>query len=242
MRLPSRCCGRKFQAAIDVLRSDVSQDVRALPPAHGYLVALAQQGLGKHQEALATLDSLSVEPGTDLARDVPLAKAASLVALDRHADAIAPLNEYLAATLDEDLARKCGALAQLALAYAQEKAFSEADSTLKRLIAAAPHSDLLGPTTLQLSQIARATKENSLAATWLESLDSTKLPLQSRRRRWSVWGKYPPRTAIWKSRPAATSDCSIGIRTNRRQLLRPWPALACVSGWDKMTRRWRCTT
>ncbi len=167
---------REFQAAIDVLRSDASQDVRALPPAHGYLVALAQQGLGKQQEALATLDSLSVDPGTDLARDVLLAKAASLVALDRHADAIEPLNEYLAAALDEDLVRKSGALAQLALAYAREKAFSEADAMLKRLIATAPHSDLSGATTLQLSRIARAAKENTLAATWLESLESDQTP------------------------------------------------------------------
>src|SRR5918995_894923 len=103
----------KFDAVVDSLRGEKDMaDGSSLPAPHRYLLALAQQGLGKHEAALATLNSMPNELSGDVASNVLLAKASSFLALGRDGDAIEPLKRYLTSTAQIEPARKSRVLAQ----------------------------------------------------------------------------------------------------------------------------------
>jgi TolA-binding protein len=161
---------KAFQAAIDVLYGgDQAQTAEPLPATHRYLVALAQQGLGRHDEALVMLETLPTGSDQELSLNVLLARAASFLALDRQRDAIVPLTEYLAAMADADTSRRQRALAQLALCYARDRDFARGGSTLAQLAAIEPQPDLYWTTTLQMAQLAAAARETNTARAWFES-------------------------------------------------------------------------
>ncbi|MEX2138307.1 MAG: tetratricopeptide repeat protein [Pirellulales bacterium] len=163
----------RFQAAIDVVRGgDQAAESKSPPAAHAYLVALAQQGLGQHDDALATLDVLAAKSDEELGLNVRLARATSLLALRRHREAIEPLNQYLAALNDSDADGRSRALAQLALCHARTKDFDAAKATLNQLTAAAPRSELAAATTLQLAEIAAAANQTAWAISLYEAAAS----------------------------------------------------------------------
>jgi TolA-binding protein len=167
---------KAFQAAIDVLQNgDEAQSGDSLPAMHRYLIALAQQGLGRHDESLLTLDGLAAAADQELAGNVLLAKATSLLAVDRQREAIGPLRQYLTASANTDESRRGRVIAQLALCYAREKEFDLARSTLEQLASSEQHSELYWTTTLQLAQLA-ATAQQTDAARSLFEAASEKAP------------------------------------------------------------------
>ena len=64
---------------------------------HRYLLALAYEGVNRHEDALKTLEPVLALPGGELKIDAQRAQATALVALQKFAEAIAPLEAYLAA-------------------------------------------------------------------------------------------------------------------------------------------------
>jgi TolA-binding protein len=156
--------GERFQAAIDVLYSATETENGAmLPAAHAYLVALAQQGLGQHDDALGTLSDVAVESGNHLLPNIRLAQATSFLALRRHREAIEPLKQYLTAIGDTDALGRGRALSQLALCHARTKDFDAAETALDQLTAAGSDSQLAAATTLHLAEIAAAAEKRDLA-------------------------------------------------------------------------------
>jgi TolA-binding protein len=161
---------KAFQAAIDVLHGgDDAQTAESLPATHRYLIALAQQGLDRHDDALVTLDALPTDSDEELALNALLAKATSLLALDRQRDAIGPLTEYLTASASTGQSRRGRAIAQLALCYARDKEFDRARSTLEQLASSQQHSELFWTTTLQLAQLAAAAQQADAARQLFEA-------------------------------------------------------------------------
>jgi TolA-binding protein len=167
----------RFQAAIAVLRSDTkAENAIPLPGAHAYLVALAQQGLGQHEDALGTLNLIALEPGDELLLNVRLAQATSLLALRRHREAIEPLNQYLAALGDNDAELRARALSQLTLCHARTKNFDAAKAALDELRVAATDPELAAATTLQLAEIAVAANEPARAIVWFQAAAADQSP------------------------------------------------------------------
>jgi len=163
----------KFSAVVEMpLGENRAADSASLAAAHRYLVALSQQGLGDHPAALATLNSMPADLSNDIASNVLLAKASSLLALNRHEEAIEPLKRYLASTTEIEPARKSRVLAQLALCYGKGKDFAQTKSALDQLIAAEPGAELTLQTMLQLAQIAATANENRLAGELYQTLAS----------------------------------------------------------------------
>ncbi len=161
----------RFQAAIDILlrRNDRAGETHSLPATHAYLVALAQQGLGQHDDALATLDGL-VDTADEVANGkVDLAKASSLLALRRHREAIAPLKKYLAARGEAVIEDRSRAQAQLALCHARVQEFDAAQAALDQLKATEADRELASTTTLQLAEIAVEAGQTARANAWLQA-------------------------------------------------------------------------
>jgi TolA-binding protein len=161
---------KAFQAAIEVLQNGGKETAaQSLPAANRYLVALAQQGLGHDDEALVTLTGIETGNDQELALNVLLAKATSLLALDRQRDAIGPLTEYLAAPGEGDTSRRQRAIAQLALCYVRDKDFERAKAAVSQLALNESHAELFWTTTLQLAQLAAAAKQAEMARAWFEA-------------------------------------------------------------------------
>jgi TolA-binding protein len=217
---------QKFQAAIEVIHgAGETLNTKSLPAAHAHLVALAQQGLGQHDDALATLNGITAEPDSKLLLNVRLAQATSLLALRRHREAIEPLNKYLAALSDADADGRSRALAQLALCHARTKDFDAAKAMLNQLTAAAPVSELAAATTLQLAEIAAAAGQTPWATAWFQAAAAEQSPPEV---------AADALLALAKMAVAA-SDFEKGISLNE-QLLQRYPkgeqaveaALACA--------------
>jgi TolA-binding protein len=155
----------KYTEAIETLRgADAPRDVATLPAAHGYLVAIAQQSLKQHGEALATLDAVKVDVNHELARRVLTAQAASLVALGRDGEAIELLIKCLQATPEGDAAARSATLARLAVSYARVKDFEHAKSALRQLSdAAGPTSELVTHTCWEVARVAMAARQTAIA-------------------------------------------------------------------------------
>jgi TolA-binding protein len=165
----------RYQAAIDVLRNNAeTENAASLPAAQACLLALAQQKLGQHEDALATLNGIVVEPENELVPNVRLAQATSLLALRCHSEAIEPLKQYLAALGEADAVGRSQALSQLALCHARTADFDAAKAALLQLTAI--DSQLASATTLQLAEIAAAANKAALAATWFQAAASDQSP------------------------------------------------------------------
>jgi len=96
-----------------------------------YYWALAQLGAGHHQQALDALDSLSVaDQPAEFVNNLHVARASALVALGRFADAVTPLEAYLAALPAGPDATKCRA--QLAVALAHLGRWKEVETVVQQ--------------------------------------------------------------------------------------------------------------
>jgi TolA-binding protein len=153
----------KYNDAIELLIGPRQDGAASLPSDQAYLVALAHQGLDQHEPALETLDSLSNDMGDELAGNVLLAKATSLVALDRDRDAIQPLKAYLARTAKPDPSTKPRILEQLALCQARSSDFAGAKATLGELKTEAPQTESTFATMLEVAHIARRENRHDIA-------------------------------------------------------------------------------
>jgi TolA-binding protein len=131
---------KQYAGAIALLQSHVLRDD---PPAAAsqYLLALAMQGAGRHDESLELLQSIPAEPAGQLYADLLVARASVCKALGRWEDALAPLDEYLSADPSGAQADRCRALRSVCLAAL--KRFDESRAALDSLRETGTDSDLL---------------------------------------------------------------------------------------------------
>lgn len=120
-----------------------------------YLLALAYQGLKRDEEALAVvlpvLDSRAID-GL-LKADALLMQGTLLVAMQRYAEAVKPLEEFLGAADPAGEAVVKGR-AELAICYARAGRLGEAKQTYARLLQAHGEHELILPTVEQLAEAA----------------------------------------------------------------------------------------
>ncbi|HKD35570.1 MAG TPA: tetratricopeptide repeat protein, partial [Pirellulales bacterium] len=104
--------------------------------ARRYLLALAYQGAKRDTDALAILDELAATASGDQAEKIKLARASSLISLERFAAAAESLESYLSSQPHGDFAaRALGELAACQLHLGQSE---KAVTTLDRLLAISP--------------------------------------------------------------------------------------------------------
>lgn len=145
---------KQFDQAATVLKPlvDGTQGAQALQ--NRYLLALAYQGLGQYDNALAQLAAV-LKAGTGrLKADAQSVDASIRMKLGRFADAVAPLEALLATkpTGEEAIQAK----AQLAVCYAWSKQLDKAKRLYADLVARHADHKLLAPTTEQVAEAAFA--------------------------------------------------------------------------------------
>ncbi len=151
----SRVEQRKFAEASDLLEPmvvDRPEDPRALEDR--YLLAAAQEGLRRFDDALHTLAPVLEQAEGRLKSDAQLVAGSSLLALRRYADAVAPLEAHLAGDpKGEAAARGQGALA---IAYARTDRLKESKALFAEMLQGRPDPALLPPVVEQLAEAAYA--------------------------------------------------------------------------------------
>ena len=146
---------KQFAPAAEILKPMVD----ANPSGRGdqdledrYLLALAYEGLGRTQDALGLLSPvLQASPG-QLQANAQLAQASLLVALNKHAEAIPPLEAFLATQPTGDPAIK--GLGELSICYAKTKQMDKAKKTYGELIGKHPATEVLVPVTAEMADAA----------------------------------------------------------------------------------------
>ncbi len=166
-----------FNRAITTLQfgDNSGDDPRSL--ANRYLLATAFKGAGRNDEAMQTLDALSVALATKATQSisaedraalralndkVQLSKGMSLAGCERYAEAIDPLQNYLATPQKDATADQ--ARATLAICFAHTERLEEARRMVDELTAANPRSDLIVSTSLKVAETAAAAGQHEIAA------------------------------------------------------------------------------
>lgn len=126
-----------------------------------YLLALAYEGLNRYDDALSTLAPVLESSDLRLRSDAQLAQASMLLAGRRFAEAVAPLESFLASRPKGDAAAK--GLGQLAICYARTGQIDRAKKLYVQMIADYPQHELLAPTTEQLAEAAYDAEEKEWA-------------------------------------------------------------------------------
>ena len=129
--------------------SDVSRYVR-------YYLGLAYRADGKGEQAAKQLDSLTKEENSPLAADALFVLARERVEAKRYAEAIEPLEKFLATKKEGETAES--ALALLAVARCELGNVNEADAALKTLADRFADGKTLAPTRLWLAEKALTDK------------------------------------------------------------------------------------
>lgn len=119
-----------------------------------YLLALAYEGLGRAQDALAQLAPVLQSGHAALKRDAQLAEAGLRISLKQYAEAIPPLEACLAA--DPGAAEAPGAKARLAVCYAWTKQLDKARKLYGELVEKHASEPSLAAATEQLAEAALA--------------------------------------------------------------------------------------
>jgi TolA-binding protein len=134
-----------------LLRSEAGQE-----PAAGdrYLMALAMEGRGKYDEALALLPPVIEAAEGSLKADARLTQASVLMAQKRFADAVAPLEAFLAAEPNGETTVK--AKAQLAICLARGGHMDRAKKLYSELLDKHATEDFFAATVEQLAEAAYA--------------------------------------------------------------------------------------
>ncbi len=117
-----------------------------------YLLALADDGLKRRQEALAMLLPVVQRADASLKADAQLAQGSLLLSLKRYPQAAVALEAFLAASPSGDAAVK--GMGELAICYARMKQLDKAKRIYARLSEQYARHPLLLPTTEQLAQAA----------------------------------------------------------------------------------------
>lgn len=118
-----------------------------------YLLSVAYAGAGRQAEAAELAASVSDEATSPLGVDAYLVRAASLAAVGKHAQALEPLQAYLAARPDGAEAARCRA--ETALCHARLGNLDAARQAFSQLVDKHPSHETLGPTAEQLAELAR---------------------------------------------------------------------------------------
>jgi cellulose synthase operon protein C len=127
-----------------------------------YLLAVSYEGLRRYEEALATLLPVVDNATGPLKADAQLTQGSLLLALKKYADAIAPLETFLAGKPTGDAQAK--ALAQLAICSAHARQVDKAKRLYSELIAKHPQNRLVPPTTEHLANLAYEAGDAAWAA------------------------------------------------------------------------------
>ncbi len=160
---------RKFEEAAELLEPRVAApagDSAALEDR--YLLAAAQEGLGRFEDAIQTLGPVLERAEGRLKSDAQLVAGASLLALKRYAEAVPPLEAFLAANPEGDAALR--ARGALAIAYARTDKLEESKTLFSKLFAEEPDHSLLTSVSEQLAEAAYAGGDAAWSATlfhWL---------------------------------------------------------------------------
>ena len=135
---------------------------------HRYLLALAYEGVNRHEDALKALEPVLALPGGELKTDAQGAQATALVALQKFAEAIAPLEAYLAANPKGETA--AWGQAELAICLVRTKQIERAKQSYARLTGEHPGDRLIPPTTVALAEAALAAGEKAWSVELFASL------------------------------------------------------------------------
>jgi len=117
-----------------------------------YLLAVGYEGLRHYNDALAALLPVVDNAKGPLKSDAQLIRGSLLIALKRYAEAIAPLEAFLAEKPTGDVEVK--ALGELAICYARTKQIDKAKKRYADLIEKHPEHALIAPTTERLAEAA----------------------------------------------------------------------------------------
>jgi len=117
-----------------------------------YLLALAQEGLKRYEEALATVRPVVEAAAGQTKADAQLTQGSLLLALKRYGEAVGPLEAFLATKPTGDAAVK--GMGELAICHARTGQLDKAKKLYAELTVQYPKHPLLPPTTEHLSEAA----------------------------------------------------------------------------------------
>ena len=151
----------KFEESAKILESLLVADERNAKSTSGkenpaflqtvrYELALAYRALGRNDQSEATLSRLVKDASGAVAIDAQFLLGQAYVEAGRYAQAVAPLEKYLAANKQGDVADH--ALAHLTVAQLELGQPENARKTLARLATQFPKSKALAPTRLRLAE------------------------------------------------------------------------------------------
>lgn len=117
-----------------------------------YLLAVSYEGLRRYEEALAALLPVVDNAAGPLKVQAQLTQGSLLLNLKRYADAIAPLEAFLAGKPTGDA--EATALARLTICTATTRQFDKAKRAYAELVAKYPKDSIIAPTTERLADLA----------------------------------------------------------------------------------------
>ena len=117
-----------------------------------YLLALGYEGLARFEDAQTALQTVVEKAKGSLKSDAQLNSGTLLMALKRYAEAVAPLQAFLAGNPTGDIEAK--AIAALAICHARAKEIDKAKQRYAELIEKHPKHVLIAPTTERLAEAA----------------------------------------------------------------------------------------
>jgi TolA-binding protein len=135
-----------------LVRAGQAESAVSTLPEDRYLLSLAYEGLGRHQEALDVLLPALGSATGDLQADARTAQASLLMQLQRFDEAVGPLEALLTASPAGERASRC--LGNLAICYAETGKLDKAKSRYAELVQKHPGDELIGPTTEQVAEAA----------------------------------------------------------------------------------------
>lgn len=154
----------KAREAIDLFNGLLTRDKPGPEVAHSarYYLVLAYRADGQKGKAVEVLDDLAKTPAANIASDAQFRLGQAQVETGRFAEAVGPLEKYLEAKPDGEVADH--ALAYLAWARLEQNQPDAALADLQRLAERFPRSKALAPTRVRLAEAALAAKQFPRAA------------------------------------------------------------------------------
>ena len=205
-----------------------------------YLLALGYEGLNRYEDALAALKPVVDYAKGPLKSDAQLTSGTLLMALKRHAEAVAPLDAFLADRPAGDVEAK--ALAALAICHARAKQIDKAKKRYAELLEKYPEHVLIAPTTERLAEAAFDADD----VAWAAEL-SKRLAAAGKSAEYELKGKLnsrlepSSRRESWPRPTRHSRNCSRRIRPKRLQPRPPSCAAASCRNWARTNPRWTCT-
>jgi TolA-binding protein len=149
---------KQFQKAAEVLgpRAVAGGEQRI---EERYLLALANEGLKRYDDALAALKPVLASTNESLKADAQLAQASVLIATKRFGEAIVPLEAFVASRPDSESAVK--ARGNLAICLARTKQLDKAKKLYAAIVEKHAQHELIVPMTEQLAEAALETGDTA---------------------------------------------------------------------------------